>query len=149
MRTHQAYSSYVPPSYEWRGAFENKEVNALHAEAFNTRLYTDQEWNWEDLLANHSLGWVTARVGARLVGFVNVVWDGKTHSWVQDTMVARNQRHRRIGTEMLALVRLECQKTRCEWLHVDFDDGLEEFYLRSCGFRPTRAGLIPLTQPSG
>ena len=67
----------------------------LHAEAFTTRLYVNDEWNWQDLLARHSLGWVIARDGTRLVGFVNVVWDGKTHAWVQDTMVTRNQRDRR------------------------------------------------------
>jgi GNAT superfamily N-acetyltransferase len=134
----------VPTSYRWRGAFANTEVNVLHAEAFTTRLYSDDEWNWEDLLARHSLGWVIARDGTRLVGFVNVVWDGTTHAWVQDTMVSRDQRDRGIGTEMMDLVRTECQKAGCEWLHVDFAEGLEAFYLRSCGFSPTPAGLMRL-----
>jgi GNAT superfamily N-acetyltransferase len=134
----------VPPSYRWRGAFANTEVNALHAEAFATRLFTNDEWNWEDLLPRHSLGWVVARDGTRLVGFVNVVWDGMTHAWVQDTMVARDQHGRGIGTEMMHLVRIECQRAGCEWLHVDFDEGLEEFYFRSCGFSRTPAGLMRL-----
>jgi hypothetical protein len=38
-------------SYEWRGSFENTEVNALHAEAFETPVYSDDEWNWNDILA--------------------------------------------------------------------------------------------------
>jgi len=135
----------VLPSYCWRGSFENGEVNALHAEAFRTRLYADDEWNWAHHLDRHSLGWVTARDGARLVGFVNVVWDGLTHAWVQDTMVTGSERNRGIGTEMIAIVRAECQKAGCEWLHVDFDDDLGGFYLRSCGFQPTSAGLIRLT----
>jgi hypothetical protein len=134
----------VPPSYRWRGAFGNTEVNALHAEAFTTRLYSNDEWNWEELVARHSLGWVTARDGTRLVGFVNVVWDGMTHAWVQDTMVTRNQRDRGIGTEMVDMVRTECQQAGCEWLHVDFDEGLEGFYFRSCGFSPTPAGVMRL-----
>ena len=29
----------------------------------------------------------------------------------------------------------------CEWLHVDFDEGLEPFYFEACGFRPTPVGL--------
>jgi hypothetical protein len=33
---------------------------------------------------------------------------------------------------------------RCEWLHVDFEEYLRSFYLDSCGFRPTPAGLIAL-----
>ena len=86
-----------------------------------------------------------SRDGFRLVGFVNVVWDGLTHAWVQDTMVAGSERNRGIGTEMIAIVRAECQKAGCEWLHVDFDDDLGGFYLRSCGFQPTSAGLIRLT----
>ena len=32
----------------------------------------------------------------------------------------------------------------CEWLHVDFDDELREFYFGACGFTPTNAGLIQL-----
>jgi hypothetical protein len=33
----------------------------------------------------------------------------------------------------------------CEWLFVDFEPHLETFYLESCGFRPTLAGLVHLT----
>ena len=84
-------------TYEWRGEFGNDEVNALHAEAFDTRVFDESEWNWRDLVSAHSLGWVVARDGATLVGFVNVLWDGLVHAWIQDTMVstaARGSRRR-------------------------------------------------------
>ena len=29
--------------YSWRGGFTSAEVNALHAEAFETRVFTDDE----------------------------------------------------------------------------------------------------------
>jgi hypothetical protein len=29
-----------------------------------------------------------------------------------------------------------------EWLHVDFQDHLRDFYFGACGFTPTNAGLI-------
>jgi hypothetical protein len=35
----------------------------------------------------------------------------------------------------------------CEWLHVDFEPHLTEFYMDRCGFRPTSAGLLRLTPP--
>jgi hypothetical protein len=73
----------VTVSYEWRGAFGNREVNTLHAEAFQTPVFDESEWNWVDLVNRHSLGWVVARDGADLVGFVNVVWDGLVHAWLQ------------------------------------------------------------------
>jgi len=135
----------MPLTHEWRGSFENAEVNALHAEAFRSRVYSDDDWNWTDLLGKHSLGWVVAREGTRLVGFVNVAWDGFTHAWIQDTMVAVSHRNRGIGSRMIEIVRTECQRAGCEWLHVDFEEGLETFYLQSCGFTPTRAGVIRLT----
>jgi hypothetical protein len=47
--------------YRWKGAFGNVEVNALHVEAFQTRVFTADEWNWQTQLAEHSFGWVTAR----------------------------------------------------------------------------------------
>lgn len=134
----------MPVKCEWRGSFENAEVNGLHAEAFEIRAYSDDQWNWNDLLAKHSLGWVVARDDRRLVGFVNVVWDGFKHSWIQDTMVANTDRSRGIGTQMIEIVRSECQRSGCEWLHVDFDEELGKFYFQSCGFTPTSAGLIQL-----
>jgi GNAT superfamily N-acetyltransferase len=134
----------MPVSYEWRGSFENVEINELHAEAFETRVYSNDEWNWVDLVAKHSLGWIVARDGERLVGFVNVAWDGFTHAWVQDTMVANADRSRGIGTQLIEIVRSECQRAGCEWLHVDFVENLETFYFQSCGFMPTSAGLIRL-----
>lgn len=135
----------MPLSCEWRGSFENAEVDRLHAEAFDTRVPSGDTSNWNDLLAKHSLGWVVVRNGGRLVGFVNVVWDGSTHAWIQDTMVTKKDRNRGIGTKMIEVVRSECRRSGCEWLHVDFDEDLERFYVQSCGFTPTSAGLIRLS----
>lgn len=56
----------------WRGPFTNLEVNTLHAECFETRLFGESERNWQALTARHSLGWITARRREQLVGFANV-----------------------------------------------------------------------------
>lgn len=69
--------------FEWRGDFTNQEVNALHAEAFRTRVFDESEWDWAERVRRHSLGWVVARDGADLAGFVNVLWDGLVHAWLQ------------------------------------------------------------------
>lgn len=101
--------------------------------------------NGTGLLTNrHSLGWVTARRGVELVGFVNVVWDGLVHAWIQDLMVAASARHQGIGVRLVEEVRLGAKGAGCEFLHVDFDDDLRSFYFDACGFRPTNAGLIEL-----
>jgi GNAT superfamily N-acetyltransferase len=134
----------VTTIYQWRGMFTNGEVNALHAEAFNTRLFSEAEWNWVQLVEQHSLGWVVARQGQQLVGFVNVVWDGLVHAWLQDTMVAAQARGKGIGTKLVAHARDGAKAAGCEYLHVDFDDHLRPFYLGACGFVPTSAGLLSL-----
>ena len=128
----------------WRGDFNNTELNELHAEAFETRVFDAAEWNWAEQVHKHSLGWVVAREDARLVGFVNVPWDGLVHAWIQDTMVAAAARHRGIGTELVAVAVEEARGAGCQWLHVDFDDHLRPFYIDACGFTPTLAGLIAL-----
>lgn len=133
-------------AFEWRGDFDNLEVNALHAEAFETRVFDESEWNWHELVRRHSLGWVVARDGDRLVGFVSVIWDGLVHAWIQDTMVAADAGRRGIGTQLVAVARDGARAAGCEWLHVDFDDHLKRFYFESCGFTPTNAGLIELGQ---
>src|SRR5215469_2016229 len=130
--------------YEWRGAFTNREVNALHAEAFGTRVYDESEWNWAELVHRHSLGWVVARDGAELAGFVNVLWDGLVHAWLQDVMVAASTRGRGIGTALVDRARQGATAAGCEYLHVDFEDHLSAFYYGACGFRPAKAGLLPL-----
>ena len=128
----------------WRGDFENPEVNGLHAEAFDHPVYDDEGWDWHAQVERHSLGWVTARDGAQLVGFVNVAWDGQVHAFVLDTMVAEAARRRGIGEELVAIAVTESRRAGCEWLHVDFEDHLRDFYLETCGFVPTNAGLIAL-----
>ncbi len=133
-------------SYEWRGAFTSAEANALHAEAFRTREFSVAEWDWRALVEKHSLGWVVARDDG-LVGFVNVLWDGLVHAWIQDLMVASSVGRRGVGTRLVERARSGASAAGCEWLHVDFDDHLRPFYFDACGFRPTNAGLIALEGP--
>ena len=125
----------------WRGGLTNREVNELHAEAFGTRVFDETEWNWVDLVHRHSLGWATARDGDRLVGFVNVVWDGLVHAWLQDLAVAADRRHEGIARRVVDVATDGAREAGCEWLHVDFDEELAGFYLGACGFTPTSAGL--------
>lgn len=129
---------------EWRGPFTTPEANTLHADAFGGRVFDESEWNWVDLVERHSLGWVTARLGGELVGFVNVPWDGLVHAWIQDVMVASSARHRGIGVLVVSRAAQGAREAGCEWLHVDFDEKLRRFYLDSCGFTPTAAGLLRL-----
>jgi GNAT superfamily N-acetyltransferase len=135
----------MPISYEWRGEFENAEANALHAAAFGTRVFSDTEWNWRYLTERHSLGWVVAREGVALVGFVNVLWDGLVHAWIQDVMVAPDAGRRGVGTRLVAMARERAKAAGCDWLHVDFTDHLRSFYVDACGFTPAAAGVIALT----
>ncbi|WP_242884134.1 GNAT family N-acetyltransferase [Actinomadura litoris] len=128
-------------TYEWRGEFENAPLNALHAEGFDHPVL---DIDWRAQLHRHSLGWVCARDGGDLVGFVNVAWDGGVHAFVLDTLVRADRRHRGIGAALVAAAVEGARAARCEWLHVDFDDELREFYFGACGFRSTEAGLIAL-----
>lgn len=131
--------------YKWRGSFSNSEVNQLHAEAFDHRVYQDSEWDWVSLCENNSLGWVTAREDDVLVGFVNVIGDGLVHAWIQDEMVAARARRKGIGVGLIDVARDSARDAGCEWLHVDFDDHLRPFYYDAAGFTPTNGGLIDLT----
>ena len=134
------YSSPVI-TYEWRGSFTSTEVNALHAEGFGHQRLDD---GWRAQVGQHSLGWVCARAGGDLAGFVNVAWDGGAHAFVLDTVVAARLRRQGVGAKLVALAVVQARAAGCEWLHVDFEDHLRPFYFGSCGFRPTNAGLIAL-----
>lgn len=134
-------SDLDPVRYEWRGSFNNPEVNALHAEAFEHRLFDD---DWSDRLDRLSLGWVTARDADGLIGFVNIVWDGLVHAFVEDTVVAVRARRHGVGVRLIEVAREYSAAAGCEWLHVDFEDHLKSFYFDACGFVPTNAGLMKL-----
>jgi GNAT superfamily N-acetyltransferase len=128
-------------SYEWRGDFGNAAVSVLHAEGFGHRR---DDVDWRGQVQRHSLGWVCAWQRADLVGFVNVAWDGGVHAFILDTLVAAHVRRRGIGTSLVGSAAEHARAAGCEWLHVDFGDQLGVFYVRACGFTPSRAGLIAL-----
>ena len=129
------------PAYEWRGRFADPELNRLHAECFDHPLLADAWWQQVN---RFSLGWVCARSGGTLAGFVNVAWDGGVHAFLLDTMVTATLRRKGCATRLVAEAIRGARATGCEWLHVDFEPHLDELYLGACGFRRTDAGLIAL-----
>jgi ribosomal protein S18 acetylase RimI-like enzyme len=113
----------------------------LHAEGFAHPVLPD---DWKGQIERYSLGWVCARKGEELVGFVNVAWDGGVHAFILDTLVTARARRQGVGTRMVEIAENEARAAKCEWLHVDFEDHLGAFYFESCGFVSTNAGLIEL-----
>ncbi|MEM8925100.1 MAG: GNAT family N-acetyltransferase [Actinomycetota bacterium] len=133
-----------PITIEWRGVVTSTEVNRVHAAAFDTRVFADAEWDWAAQLAEHSMGWVTARLDGELVGFLNVITDGFVHAWLQDVVVDPAHQRSGIGAAMVEAAAERCRAAGCEWLHVDFDEENAAFYYDGCGFTPTKAGLRAL-----
>ena len=131
----------VSVDYAWRGPFDNGEVNALNAEGFGHRVLDD---DWVGQVERHSLGWVVARSDDRLVGFANVAWDGGVHAFLLDVLVAGPRRRQGIGTRLVDIAVERSRAAGCEWIHADFDEHLQTFYLEECGFVSTPAGVIQL-----
>ncbi|MFF2044624.1 GNAT family N-acetyltransferase [Kitasatospora sp. NPDC058170] len=148
-------------TYTWRGALDNTELDSLHAEGFGhpdqpvdltsdhpaeqpVEQPVEQPFDWLARLTGHSLGWVCARRAGRLVGFVNVAWDGGSHAFLLDTVVATAAQRTGIGAELVTRAAAGAREAGCEWLHVDFEPHLRPFYLEACGFGPTEAGLLRL-----
>lgn len=90
-----------------------------------------------------TLAHVAAMDGDRLVGFINVAWDGGLHAFILDTAVEVASRRRGIASELVRRAAALARERQVQWLHVDFEPHLEGFY-RACGFRPTAAGLMAL-----
>jgi GNAT superfamily N-acetyltransferase len=98
--------------------------------------------SWQGVL-KRSLAHIGAFEGEKLVGFVNVAWDGGVHAFILDTCVDRDFRRQGIATRLVKAAEEAARERGAKWLHVDFEPHLMEFY-RGCGFRPTEAGLIAL-----
>jgi GNAT superfamily N-acetyltransferase len=130
--------------FQWRGPFSNPEIHRLHAEAFQTRLYDESEWDWVDQCERYSLGWVVARNQGQFIGFANVLWDGLVHAFLEDVMVDQAMRRRGVGVGLVHAARDGARGAGCEFLHVGFEEDLRPFYVDACGFRPVLGGLMEL-----
>jgi len=127
---------------EWRRGIGDAELGALFEDAWGRAL---DERSSVARLEAHSLGWATARPDdGRLVGFVNVAWDGALHAFLLDTTVARAVQRKGVGTQLVAVATERARTAGCRWLHVDFEPAHRSFYLDACGFDVTSAGLLDL-----
>ncbi|MBB4051813.1 ribosomal protein S18 acetylase RimI-like enzyme [Devosia subaequoris] len=97
-----------------------------------------------DQVLKRSLAHLGAMDGGRLIGFVNIAWDGGVHAFILDTAVDVAYRRRGIASELVRRGAELARGQQMQWLHVDFEPHLEGFY-RACGFGPTAAGLMRLS----
>ena len=97
---------------------------------------------WQHVLAR-SLAHIGAYEGPRLVGFVNVAWDGGVHAFILDTCVDADFQRQGIALRLLKAAEDTARARGAKWLHVDCEPRLTALY-RSAGFRPTEAGLMAL-----
>ena len=81
----------------------------------------------------------------RLVGFVNVLWDGLVHAWLQDVMVAAAVGRRGVGTALVgAAVATAPAPPAASGCTSTSTTTCATFYVGTCGFTPTNGGLIQL-----
>ena len=131
-----------------RFAVDDAALSVLHGRAFGHAPYPVLAW--ADRLSRHSLTWVGAFVGGGLVGFVNVAWDGGAHALVLDTAVDPDHQRRGIGQDLVRAAAIEARAAGCEWLHVDFEPHLGQFYRNAVAFQSTDGLVLKLsTLPAG
>lgn len=124
--------------YQINPAVSSEALNELFATAWDGYVTKDFTAQLE-----HSLFYICAFSGSRLVGFVKVISDAGVHAFLLDTTVHKEFQHQGIGRELVTRAITESRARGCDWLHVDFEEHLESFYL-SAGFKPTLAGLVKL-----
>lgn len=126
--------------YSVNPSITNEALNRLFAESWEDH----QPINFAPILAR-SLVYVCAYFERRLVGYVNVAWDGGKHAFLLDVTVHPSVRRSGIGRELVRRATEAARERGVVWLHVDFEPSLTGFY-RACGFAPTDAGLIRLRE---
>ncbi len=122
--------------YKVRPPVSNAELNPLFAVSWPRH----EEWDFSPV-HERSLLWVCAYAGSRLIGYVNVAWDGAQHGFILDTTVHPDFRRRGIGVEIVKTAIEAARAYDLDWLHVDYDPSLEAFYVK-CGFRPSAAAVL-------
>lgn len=131
----------------------NTPLCRLLIDPFPSNAALNELWRvaWDDSavgdfapVLERSLTHIGAYYGERLIGFINVAWDGDRHAFLLDPCVHPDFRRQGIGTSLIREA-VRCARERgALWLHVDFEPHLERFYADS-GFRATKAGLIRLS----
>jgi GNAT superfamily N-acetyltransferase len=111
------------------------ELNSLFSSAWKEHQPRDF-----DPVLRRSLVYFTAHHDGRLIGFVNVAWDGGLHGFIVDTTVHPDFQRRGIGLALLRAARAAAFDAGLEWLHVDYEAELATFY-DAAGFRPTAASV--------
>lgn len=96
-------------------------------------------------ILSRSLVYLCAYSDERMVGFVNIAWDGGCHAFLLDTTVHPQYQRRGIGRSLVEMAVREATQRGITWLHVDYEPHLREFY-QQCGFVSTEAGLINLRE---
>lgn len=124
--------------YRVKPPVSSQELDELFSAAWPG--HTPRDW---DLVLERSLVYMCAYWERRLVGFINVAWDGGIHGFILDTTVHPELRRRGIGRGLVLRAAAEARSRKVKWLHVDFEPRLRSFYA-SCGFRATEAGLMHL-----
>jgi GNAT superfamily N-acetyltransferase len=127
--------------YRVHPPLSTEELDELFAASW--RGHKPRDWN---PVLRRSLVYVCAYQDRRLIGFVNVAWDGGAHGFILDTTVHPEMRRCGIGRSLVMRVASEARDRGVEWLHVDFEPHLRRFY-DLCGFGPTEAGLLHLGAP--
>ena len=122
------------------GVIQSDLLDAL----FTASWPSHSETNWSNILSR-SLCYICAFSDDNLIGFVNVAWDGGVHAFLLDTTVHPEFRRQGIGIDLIKRATAYTKNNSIEWLHVDFEPQYRDFYHR-CGFKPTAAGLIKLTE---
>ncbi len=102
---------------------DSEELNKLFASGWCEHASRD----WSQVLTR-SLVFVCAYMEGRLVGFVNVAWDGGVHGFVLDTTVHPDVHRRGIGRGLINRAVVEARACNLQWLHVDFEPHLRGFY---------------------
>jgi ribosomal protein S18 acetylase RimI-like enzyme len=124
--------------YRVSPAVNNDELNALFSVSWPDHKASD----FMPIL-NRSLAYICAYQGERIVGFVNLAWDGGIHAFLLDTTVHPALRRQGVGRELVQQAIVTAKERGIEWISVDFEPHLKDFYF-GCGFRPTDAGVINL-----
>ncbi len=127
-------------TYSVNPPISNEVLNRLFSESWDDHQPSD----FAPVLAR-SLAYVCAYHERRLVGFVNVAWDGGKHAFILDTTVHPSVRRNGIGQELVQRAAEAARTQGVVWLHVDYEPELRKFY-EICGFRDTEAGLLRLRE---
>ena len=129
--------NYIPMEIKRDAPIEPKEIEDLR----ETVGWERSEGTYEEIINRLYTYYTVRNEHDRLVGYMSVLSDGRSNSFLLDLVVHPHYQKKGLGIRIVTRAIADMKAAGIQCVHVTFNEKLESFYSK-CGFHIFRGGII-------